>query len=195
MPRSCRPRSTPGSANWSCNSTARSRPGRPSIGPPLRATVARNCEAGVRFRLRPGVAAAGGGPKGVRVPPGAAGPSAERWRPALEAAGTGKSDRRPEGIRGLAEADANDPAAWFNVGLVRAWLGDNHRAVEALNRSIDLETDEAEPRRPGPWPKSSAAASGWRTRPTTWNTGPILQIRDPDAVGKAINDLGQEPAG
>jgi tetratricopeptide (TPR) repeat protein len=36
-----------------------------------------------------------------------------------------------------------DPAAWFNLGLVRAWLGDQGPAVEALNRSVELEYDDA----------------------------------------------------
>jgi hypothetical protein len=43
----------------------------------------------------------------------------------------------------LTTQDANDAAAWFNLGITRAWLGDNHPAVEALDRYLDLEADEA----------------------------------------------------
>ncbi|HZU34750.1 MAG TPA: hypothetical protein VFA18_02505, partial [Gemmataceae bacterium] len=42
----------------------------------------------------------------------------------------------------LTQQDETDAAAWYNLGLVRAWLGDNRRAVEALNRYVGLETDE-----------------------------------------------------
>jgi tetratricopeptide (TPR) repeat protein len=38
--------------------------------------------------------------------------------------------------------DPNDAAAWFNLGLAHAWLGDNSAALEALRRYVDLESDE-----------------------------------------------------
>ncbi len=43
----------------------------------------------------------------------------------------------------LTKDDPTDAAAWFNLGLARAWLGDNAAALEALERYIDLEPDEA----------------------------------------------------
>ena len=42
----------------------------------------------------------------------------------------------------LTVQDAEDAAAWFNLGLVRAWLGDNHKALAALDRFLELEPDE-----------------------------------------------------
>ncbi len=42
----------------------------------------------------------------------------------------------------LTQEDANDAPAWFNLGLTKAWLGDNRAAVDALNRYIELETDD-----------------------------------------------------
>ena len=33
-------------------------------------------------------------------------------------------------------------AAWFNLGLAHAWLGDNGAALEALQRYVELEADE-----------------------------------------------------
>jgi tetratricopeptide (TPR) repeat protein len=38
--------------------------------------------------------------------------------------------------------DPNDAAAWFNLGLAHAWLGDNPPALEALGRYVELEPDE-----------------------------------------------------
>ncbi len=35
-----------------------------------------------------------------------------------------------------------DAAAWFNLGLAHAWLGDNSPALEALRRYVELEADE-----------------------------------------------------
>src|SRR5579884_383701 len=42
----------------------------------------------------------------------------------------------------LTKQDSNDAAAWFNLGLAHAWLGDNAAALEALRRYIELEADE-----------------------------------------------------
>jgi tetratricopeptide (TPR) repeat protein len=37
----------------------------------------------------------------------------------------------------------DDAAVWFNLGLARAWLGDNSAALEALGRYVEREADEA----------------------------------------------------
>jgi tetratricopeptide (TPR) repeat protein len=42
----------------------------------------------------------------------------------------------------LTQADEQDAAAWNNLGLARAWLGDNAAAVEALDHYLTLEPDE-----------------------------------------------------
>jgi tetratricopeptide (TPR) repeat protein len=43
----------------------------------------------------------------------------------------------------LTKENANDAAAWYNLGLAHAWLGDNAPALEALGRYVELETDES----------------------------------------------------
>lgn len=42
----------------------------------------------------------------------------------------------------LTQEDPSDSAAWFNLGLARAWLGDNAGALEALDKHVELEPDE-----------------------------------------------------
>lgn len=37
---------------------------------------------------------------------------------------------------------SNDSNAWFNLGLAQAWLGENEKAIEALDRSAELDRDE-----------------------------------------------------
>jgi tetratricopeptide (TPR) repeat protein len=39
--------------------------------------------------------------------------------------------------------DAGDGPAWFNLALVRAWLGENQTALEALDHAIELEDEQA----------------------------------------------------
>lgn len=45
-------------------------------------------------------------------------------------------------LEGQAQAEGAPPTAWYNLGLARAWLGDNAAALEALDRYVSLETDE-----------------------------------------------------
>jgi tetratricopeptide (TPR) repeat protein len=42
----------------------------------------------------------------------------------------------------LTREDPTDAAAWYNLGLVYAWLGDNRAALDALNRYLEREADE-----------------------------------------------------
>lgn len=44
----------------------------------------------------------------------------------------------------MTQADDKDAAAWYNLALCQAWLGQNAKAVEALDRYVTLETDETQ---------------------------------------------------
>jgi tetratricopeptide (TPR) repeat protein len=48
-----------------------------------------------------------------------------------------------KGYEQIVQADAADTPAWFNLGLTKAWLGDNRAAVQALDRYLERETDDA----------------------------------------------------
>jgi tetratricopeptide (TPR) repeat protein len=65
----------------------------------------------------------------------------ESWNRTLSSSGARLADLA-QGFETLTTADASDAPAWFNLALVRAWLGDNRKAVPALDRYIELETDE-----------------------------------------------------
>src|SRR5205814_6472147 len=68
-------------------------------------------------------------------------PSAEWKRVAGEAA-TGKLGDALRLFQNWTAQRADDPAGWFDLGLVQAWLGDNAPAVEALGKYVELEPDE-----------------------------------------------------
>jgi hypothetical protein len=83
--------------------------------------------------------------------PAATLPAARRtaWDLALGGAATGKLTDAVRAFEQLTKDDEQNAAAWFNLGLARAWLGDNKGGLEALDRNVALETDE------------TRAAAGW----------------------------------
>ena len=82
-------------------------------------------------------------PYSFQSPPAAA-PAERRklWDQSLS--GT-KSGRLKDAVRvfdELTTQSADDDDAWYNLGLARAWLGENAAAIEALDRYVTLEQDE-----------------------------------------------------
>ena len=75
-------------------------------------------------------------------PSTAAGERRAAWSRALAGAATGKLTDAARAFEQLVAEDPNDAAAQYNLGLVRAWLGDNKAALEALDRYVALEPDE-----------------------------------------------------
>jgi tetratricopeptide (TPR) repeat protein len=73
--------------------------------------------------------------------PGVSGERRTAWDRAL--GGAGKLSDTARAFGELTAADPADAAAWYNLALVRAWLGENAPALEALDRYIELEADEA----------------------------------------------------
>jgi tetratricopeptide (TPR) repeat protein len=69
-------------------------------------------------------------------------------RAAWDKATAGEKQWRLEEVeRAFAELvtdDERDAPAWYNLGVTRAWLGDNPGAVEAFGRRLKLESDEEE---------------------------------------------------
>jgi hypothetical protein len=75
-------------------------------------------------------------------PPGG-GPRRAAWDQALQSAASPRLGDVARAFEALTQQDGADAAAWFNLGLARAWLGDNAGALEALDRYLELEADEA----------------------------------------------------
>src|SRR5215471_3984415 len=67
----------------------------------------------------------------------------QAWNQALQASEIGRLGTAVKAFEQLTEADDQDAAAWYNLGLARAWIGDNARAIEALDKSVALETEDS----------------------------------------------------
>jgi tetratricopeptide (TPR) repeat protein len=77
-----------------------------------------------------------------RSPTTATGPKRAAWDRALQSADTPRLGDLVRLFEPLTKEDAADAAAWFNLGLAHAWLGDNRAALDALRRHVELESDE-----------------------------------------------------
>src|SRR5262249_19648262 len=64
------------------------------------------------------------------------------WSNALGSFDSGRLGELAANLERLTAEAPDDGAGWFYLGLVRAWLGDNARALEALDRHLDREADD-----------------------------------------------------
>jgi tetratricopeptide (TPR) repeat protein len=64
------------------------------------------------------------------------------WDKAMSHVSSPRLSALAQAFEEVTRADANDAAAWYDLGVARAWLGDNRGAIEALDRYVQLESDE-----------------------------------------------------
>lgn len=82
-------------------------------------------------------------PYALRKPPGGtAGPRRQAWDRAIAPAAPRLSELA-RAFEELTQQEPGDGPAWFNLGLARAWLGDNTAALLALEQYLEREADEA----------------------------------------------------
>jgi tetratricopeptide (TPR) repeat protein len=92
----------------------------------------------------------------------------------------------------LTQLTPDDPAAWFNLGIVLAWVGEQPKAVEALNKSIDLETDDHRAEEAGALVEVLKCAQGMEADSDNVAHGFVMPIRDPNAVMQFLREWDQK---
>jgi tetratricopeptide (TPR) repeat protein len=109
-----------------------------------------------------------------------------KFRPTAKAVSdtlsTGKFGDARKAFEDLTQLTPDDPAAWFNLGLVLAWMGEQPRAVEALLKSIDLETDDHRAEEAGALVEVLRCGYGMEADSDHVAHGFVMPIRDPNAV-------------
>jgi tetratricopeptide (TPR) repeat protein len=89
----------------------------------------------------------------------------------------------------LVQQVPDDPAAWFNLGLVRAWLGEQPQAVEALNKSVELEVDDFRAEEAAALVEVLKCGQGMEADAEFVEHRAFMQIRDPEAVSGLLQAL------
>src|SRR5205807_1484629 len=120
-------------------------------------------------------------------------PAARRaaWDRALTGASSGRLADAAKAFDQLSKEDENDAAAWYNLGVARAWLGDNHGALEALGRYVTLEPDEKQAAAAWALAEVLRCAQGMEDEADYLEHSAVLQIRDPQPVFGLLQEWEQ----
>jgi tetratricopeptide (TPR) repeat protein len=108
-----------------------------------------------------------------------------------DAAATGKLGDARKAFETLTSQTPDDPAAWFNLGLVLAWLGEQPKAVDALTKSVELETDDHRAEEAAALAEVLRCGAGMENDADYLEHGFFLPIRDPQPVMGFLQQLDQ----
>jgi tetratricopeptide (TPR) repeat protein len=114
----------------------------------------------------------------------------EAWNRILQGAGARLGDL-VRAFEKITQEDANDAAAWFNLGVGRAWLGENHTALEALDRYLDLEADEGAAVEAAALGEVLRCGHGMDEESDYHEYAAHMQIRNPEPVNALLDDWGR----
>jgi len=114
------------------------------------------------------------------------------WEQALVSAANGKLSAAATAFAQLVKEDEGDAAAWFNLGLTRAWQGDNHAAIEALDRYVGLEGDVS--RAAAAWALAEVlrCGQGLEEEADYVEHAAILPLRDPQAFVQVLAEMEKD---
>jgi tetratricopeptide (TPR) repeat protein len=124
-------------------------------------------------------------------PAGTAGPRRAAWDAALGEMTGGQLGELARAFERLAAEDEADAAAWYDLGLTRAWLGDNGGAVDALDRYLEREPDEARATEAAALQEVLRCGAGMEDQSDYQEYAFLHQIRDPNPVNALLQDWGR----
>lgn len=139
-----------------------------------------------------GVPEAGRREYGYLPPTSTAGEYRQSWDKVLSGAATGKLADAQTIFEQLTNANPDVAAAWYNLGLTRAWLGENAGAVEALDHYVNLEPDENKAAAAWALAEVLHYGIGMDDRADWREHGVIYQIRDPRTLANFIGDWAKQ---
>jgi tetratricopeptide (TPR) repeat protein len=112
-------------------------------------------------------------------------------KPIPDDAITGKLSAAKKAYEQVTQLVPEDPAGWFNLGLVRAWLGEQPAAVDALNKSIDLEWDDKNAEEAAALVEVLKCGAGMEAESDYRETRVFMQVRDPQVVFTLLQEMAQ----
>jgi tetratricopeptide (TPR) repeat protein len=120
--------------------------------------------------------------------PSAGGERRAAWDRALSVAGQARLSDAARAFDELTKADPEDGAAWHNLGLARAWLGDNAGALEALDAYVQREPDEAKAGEAWALGEVLRLGQGMEEQSDHREYAVVYEIRDPRPVSAVLEE-------
>jgi tetratricopeptide (TPR) repeat protein len=119
---------------------------------------------------------------------GADGSRRAAWDAALTGAATGRLEDAVRAFERLTQDDANDAAAWYNLGIAQAWIGDNRGAVDAMERFVVVERNEERAAEAWALAEVLGCGDGMQEHSDYVEHSAVYQVRDPRPVIGALQD-------
>ena len=123
--------------------------------------------------------------------PADAGARRAAWDRALQSAQSPRLSELARAFDDLTKEDAVDAPAWFNLGLARAWMGDNAGALESFNRYLDLEANEEKAATAAALTEVMRCGHGMEESSDYHEYSFAFQFRDPQPVVALIEEWQQ----
>ena len=111
---------------------------------------------------------------------------------ALASAGTGKLADIANAFARLLKDNDQDAAAWYNLGLCRAWMGDNPGAIEALDRYVQQENDASKAADAWALAEVLRCGQGMEDHADYVEHSATLSLRDPQAFVQVLGELERD---
>jgi tetratricopeptide (TPR) repeat protein len=120
-------------------------------------------------------------------------PAAARstWNRALEGASNPRLSDLVRLFEPLAQQTPNNAAAWYNLGLSRAWLGDNAGALEALDHYLERETDNVRATAAATLTEVLRSGAGMEDHADYHEYSLVIALRNPEPVGALLQEWQQ----
>ncbi len=121
--------------------------------------------------------------------------SAERrsaWESALKSSATGRLTDAIKAFEQLTQAEAGEPAAWYNLAVCHAWLGQNAAALDALEQYVTLEADETHAAQAWAMGEVLRYGQGMEDQADIVEYTVAFGLRDPQAFVKALGAFEKE---
>lgn len=112
------------------------------------------------------------------------------WDQALQGAQTGQLRDAVKAFEQLTTESPDEAAAWYNFGLVLAWQGENARSLEALDRYVALEKEEAPAAEAWAMAEVLRLGQGMEEHADYLQQTVSFQIRDPQTFFNFMNQWG-----
>jgi tetratricopeptide (TPR) repeat protein len=113
------------------------------------------------------------------------------WEQAVNASDLGRLSSAVKVFEQLTQADEQDAAAWYNLGIARAWMGENGPAIEALDKFTALESDEAAAADAWTLAEVLRLGHGMEEQADYREYSVAYQLRDPQALVGVLQQLEQ----